>query len=133
MGKKDSRPFKENGPAPSKGNRRCGNTCEPGLNRNVAHCIDNVAHGAGIVKKGEFMRFKSNFRLFKKKKPRPGFLTVVMCIDCEHIWEASNISKPCPKCASETVVAMARWQPAKYGMPALGKSVDYRSQPGTGA
>jgi len=125
--------FKRNGPAPSKGKHRCWNTCEPGLNRNVEHCIDNVAHGGGVVKKGEFMRFRSSFRLFKKKKPRPGFLTVMMCIQCGYIWEASNIGNPCPKCANSTVVAMARWQPAKYGMPALGRSVDYGNQPRTGA
>ncbi|MCF6246898.1 MAG: hypothetical protein L3J69_06000 [Desulfobacula sp.] len=56
-----------------------------------------------------------------KKRKRPSYLTTMICIedDCGYIWDASNVSLPCPKCASKEVVALSRWAPAKYGMPRL--------------
>lgn len=68
----------------------------------------------GIMKKmtGMFQR---------QVKPRkPLFMTTMICIDCHHMWDASNISFPCPKCASKEVVAASRWQPDNTSIPSMG-------------
>lgn len=50
-------------------------------------------------------------RMFGKTRKRPSFMTAMICIDCHHMWKASNISHPCPVCASREVIAASRWQP----------------------
>ncbi|MCD4678045.1 MAG: hypothetical protein K8S18_18935 [Desulfobacula sp.] len=57
--------------------------------------------------------------LFRPGKKKLSFMTTMFCLDCEFMWDASNISHPCPRCASKEVLAASRWAPAKYGMPNL--------------
>ncbi len=45
------------------------------------------------------------------KKKKMSFVTTMFCLDCEHMWDASNVSYPCPKCASKQVIAASRWAP----------------------
>ncbi|NDY74466.1 hypothetical protein DO021_21505 [Desulfobacter hydrogenophilus] len=35
----------------------------------------------------------------------------MICMDCEHIFSAYNPACTCPKCASNTVVFLAKWVP----------------------
>ncbi|SDU27227.1 hypothetical protein [Desulfobacula phenolica] len=57
--------------------------------------------------------------IFGPVNKRMKFMTTMFCIDCEHMWEASRISNPCPRCASKVVIPAAKWAPAKYGVPKL--------------
>lgn len=57
----------------------------------------------------------------RRDSKKLSFLTTMFCLDCELIWEASNVSYPCPRCASREVIAASRWAPAKYGMPVLNR------------
>ena len=59
--------------------------------------------------------------MFNPKGKRLSFLTMMICLehDCGHMFEASRVSNPCPKCASKAVIPAAYWAPAKYGMPKL--------------
>ena len=52
------------------------------------------------------------------KKKKMSFMTTMFCLDCEHMWEASNVSRPCPKCASKQVIAASRWAPWASYSPA---------------
>lgn len=48
-------------------------------------------------------------KVFHTEEKRYSFLTAMICIDCEKVWETSRISRPCPRCASQQVVALSRW------------------------
>jgi len=62
--------------------------------------------------------------LSSKKTKRLSFMTTMFCLDCEWLWDASNVSNPCPRCASKEVIAASRWAPARHGMPKL-KGAEY--------
>ena len=40
---------------------------------------------------------------------RYSYMTAMICIDCERVWETSRISRPCPRCGSHEIVALSRW------------------------
>lgn len=46
-----------------------------------------------------------------KKRKRPSFMTVMVCPDatCNHVWEASCTSSPCPRCGSGNAVLASAW------------------------
>lgn len=77
-----------------------------------------VAITAAVVKKGDKMN-RITTGIFNPKGERPLFSTTMFCLDCELMWEAQNVSFPCPRCESKEILAAARWAPARYGMPKL--------------
>lgn len=54
---------------------------------------------------------------FQRKPKKLSFMTTMFCIDCSHLWDASNVSFPCPKCASKEVIDASRWPDANLGAP----------------
>ena len=36
-------------------------------------------------------------------------VTAMFCIDCERVWETTRISRPCPRCASNTTIPLSKW------------------------
>ncbi|MBA3012942.1 MAG: hypothetical protein KKF12_18520 [Proteobacteria bacterium] len=57
--------------------------------------------------------------MFKTKRKRPAFLTMLLCLECGHLFESSRTGCPCPRCADKATIPAANWAPAKYGMPKL--------------
>lgn len=33
----------------------------------------------------------------------------MFCIDCERVWETARISRPCPRCASNSIIPLSKW------------------------
>jgi Zn finger protein HypA/HybF involved in hydrogenase expression len=50
---------------------------------------------------------------------RWSYMTAMICIDCERVWETSRISKPCPRCGSHETVALSRWTMHQHARPTL--------------
>ncbi|MCP3940034.1 MAG: hypothetical protein GY710_00935 [Desulfobacteraceae bacterium] len=57
--------------------------------------------------------------ILKSKRKRPGFLTMLFCVECNNLFESSMTGRPCPKCGDKATIPAANWAPAKYGMPKL--------------
>lgn len=62
--------------------------------------------------------------MFKKtvldpETQRYSYMTAMICIDCERVWETSRISKPCPRCGSHETVALSRWTLHLHARPTL--------------
>ncbi len=60
---------------------------------------------------------------FQVRKQRPKSLITMICLeaDCGHLWDASCISNPCPKCGSGAVVPAENWNFGNKGCLKLGK------------
>jgi len=58
--------------------------------------------------------------IFNPKGKKLSFLTMMICLECSHLFESSRTDSPCPKCADGATFPAANWAPAKYGMPKLG-------------
>lgn len=58
----------------------------------------------------------------RKQKAMP-FMTVMACPDnkCEHVWQASDISRPCPKCGNTNVIPVSNWNLDGEEVLSLGK------------
>jgi len=50
---------------------------------------------------------------YRPKARKLSFMTTMVCLehDCGYMYEASNINRPCPKCASNAVIPASRWSP----------------------
>jgi predicted Zn-ribbon and HTH transcriptional regulator len=64
---------------------------------------------------------------FRSKPKKLAYKTTMVCLEheCGYIWEASCISNPCPKCASNTVIPANKWGFETKGMLRLGKVGGY--------
>jgi len=60
------------------------------------------------------------------KRPKPKYLTTMICLECGHLFEVSRTDRPCPACGDAAIFPASTWAPAKYGMPRLqrGKTDD---------
>ncbi len=73
------------------------------------------------------MKNRTTTGWFKPKGKKLSFMEVMVCLenDCGHIWEASNMSSPCPKCASGSVIPLSTLDPENKGILRLGKVNSY--------
>lgn len=69
--------------------------------------------------KKEILKNRITTGIFGPVNKRMKFMTTMFCLDCENMWDASNFSLPCPRCASKATIPAAKWAPARYGMPKL--------------
>lgn len=80
------------------------------------------------------MKFRLTTGLFRPGKKRLSFMTAMICIEasCNYMWQSSCVSNSCPKCGSKMAMPMAKWSPARNGMPKLdmGKVKVKNDQPG---
>jgi hypothetical protein len=87
-----------------------------------------LATMAGFVNKGERMKHRITTGIFSPSKGKPlSFMVVMICPDatCAHVWEASCISTPCPRCGNRDVVPASKWNLDEQAILKMGKLPEY--------